>query len=90
MQAKRWANNVGSPEVRAFAGAFQEHKASRGVLITTSGFTRDAVEVARRLGSIVLVDGEELARLMIDYGVDVTTTVVYEVKRIDKDYFDQE
>lgn len=90
VQAKRWANNVGSPEVRAFAGALQEHKASRGVLITTSGFTRDSVEVARRLGTIVLVDGEELARLMIDYGVGVTTAVVYEVKRIDKDYFDQE
>ncbi|WP_027482052.1 restriction endonuclease [Deinococcus pimensis] len=90
LQAKRWSGNVGSPEVRNFAGSLQYHKANRGVLITTSDFSRDAIETAKHLGGIVLINGEELAQLMIDYNVGVTTAVVYEIKRIDKDYFDEE
>ncbi|MBB6098107.1 restriction system protein [Deinobacterium chartae] len=90
VQAKRWSGNVGSPEVRNFAGSLQYHKATRGVLITTSDFSQGARETARHLGGTLLVSGEELAQLMIDHGVGVTTAVVYEVKRLDRDYFERD
>jgi len=73
IQAKRWDNaSVGSTVVMQFAGALQRHKASKGVFITTSTFTKDAVECANEMGSrIVLIDGEELTNLMIERGVGV-------------------
>lgn len=90
VQAKRWAEgrNVGSPEVRDLAGALQMRKASKGVLITTSDFSMDATTTAHQIGNIVLVNGTQLAELMIEHGVGVTTTQKYEVKRIDQDYFE--
>jgi restriction system protein len=63
----------------------------KGVFVTTAGFTRAAKDyVARSPKRIVLIDGEELARLMVRHGIGVRTRVYHEVKRIDEDYFDQE
>ncbi len=70
IQAKRWDAPVGSPEVQKFAGALEGHHARKGILITTSTFTKDAIKYVGRIDSkIVLVDGHRLADLMIDYNV---------------------
>ena len=88
IQAKRWEGTVGRPEIQKFAGALQGQRAKKGVFITTSGFTKDAEEYAGRLDSkIILIDGTRLADFMIDFGVGVTPFAVYELKRIDADYF---
>lgn len=89
VQAKRWGDRtVGRPVVEAFVGALQGRQASKGVLITTGSFTKEAKEFARRIPNpVVLVDGDRLAELMIEHGVGVRTAVTYEVKRIDNDYF---
>ena len=91
VQAKRWDNPVGSPVVRAFAGSLAAHRAKKGVLITTSTFTKDARADAERMGErIVLVDGQELAALMYETGLGVSTTATYEIRKVDSDYFDSE
>jgi restriction system protein len=89
IQAKRWdSNSVGRPQVQQFAGALQGQRAGKGIFITTSNFTEDAHNFVGDIGSkIVLVDGDELAKLMIDHGIGVTTAAAYEVKRVDSDYF---
>lgn len=89
LQAKRWEASVGSPEVRNFTGSLEGHGAQKGVLITTSKFTRDAIEFARRLQQkkLVLIDGEKLAELMMDFGVGVNCVATYTVQKIDPDYF---
>jgi restriction system protein len=75
--------------VQQFAGALVGNKATKGIFITTSTFTKDAVEFAKNVSNskIVLIDGDELAELMIDHNVGVSVAQVYEVKRIDSDYF---
>jgi len=90
IQAKRYAEGrtVGSSDVRNLAGALQMHKATKGVLITTSDFTTDAVDTARQIGTIILVNGEVLADLMVEHNIGVTTTATYELKRIDSDFFE--
>jgi len=89
IQAKRWKNTVGSPEIQGFMGALQLQSPSKGVFITTSSFTKDAKQAAARArGSIVLVDGEQLSALMIDNGVGVSHKALT-VPRIDNDYFDE-
>jgi restriction system protein len=89
VQAKRWKDVVGSPELMKFSGGLTGKRASKGVFITTSGFTRDASEYAERLSQkIVLIDGRELASLMIKYNVGVTRAQKYELKRLDQGYFD--
>jgi restriction system protein len=91
IQAKRWEGTVGRPVVQAFAGALSGHKATKGVLLTTSSFSPDAREFVGRLGMrIVLIDGERLAELMIEHGVAVTEVRRYLVHRIDADYFTEE
>jgi restriction system protein len=91
IQAKRWENSVGSPEVHKFVGALAQRHARKGVMITTSSFTKDAREVVGHLESrVVLVDGTELTGLMLDNNVGVTPTVSYEIKRIDSDFFVEE
>jgi len=91
LQAKRWENPVGRPEIQKFAGALAEHRAKKGVFITTSSFTKEAVASATKHDArIVLIDGEKLATLMIDHGLGVTLEASYEVKRIDSDYFAEE
>lgn len=91
LQAKRWENPVGRPEIQKFAGALAEHRAKKGVFITTSAFTKEARASADKHDArIVLIDGEKLATLMIDHGLGVTLEATYEVKRIDSDYFAEE
>lgn len=91
VQAKRWAGTVGRPEIQAFAGSLEGQRARKGVFITTSQFTREAHDYVSRIEKrIVLVDGAELADLMIDHGVGVSETATYRIKRIDADYFDDE
>ncbi len=91
IQAKRWEGTVGRPVVQAFAGSLEGFRAKKGVLITTSTFSKDAMDYVGRIEKkIVLIDGEQLAQFMIDYGVGVAEMVTYTVKRIDLDYFDEE
>lgn len=91
LQAKRWEGNVSRPEVQKFAGALQGQRARKGVFITTSDFTKEAKDFAAMIDSkIILISGDELAQLMIDYNVGVSNAAVYEIKRIDSDYFTEE
>lgn len=88
LQAKRWEGNVGRPEIQKFAGALQGQRARKGIFITTSSFSADAVEYVLRIDSkIILIDGARLTKLMFDHGIGVATASTYEVKRIDSDYF---
>lgn len=91
IQAKRWEGVVGRPEIQKFAGALQGQRARKGIFLTTSSYTKEAREFAASIDSkIILIDGEALANLMIDYGVGVTDVASYLVKRVDSDYFGQE
>lgn len=91
VQAKRWEEVVGRPEIQKFAGALQGQRARKGIFITTSDFSKEARDYAASIeNKIILVSGEELAKLMIDHGVGVTEVASYIVKRIDSDYFGQE
>lgn len=93
IQAKRWADNnaVGRPEIQKFVGALAGQGAKKGIFITTYYFTQEALEYAPRNEiKIVLIDGEELGQLMIDYNLGVSTQKIYEIKRIDHDYFGDE
>ena len=88
VQAKRWKESVGRPEIQRFAGALQGQRARKGVFITTSTFSPDAKTYATNLQStIVLIDGKELAELMIDHGVGVSEAATFKVLRLDEDYF---
>ncbi|MFO1385308.1 MAG: restriction endonuclease [Chitinivorax sp.] len=89
LQAKRWQGSVGRPEIQKFVGALQGQRARKGVFITTSGFTADAVDYVSRVDTkVVLIDGSLLANLMIDFDVGVSVAAAYTVKKIDSDYFD--
>jgi len=91
VQAKRWEGTVGRPEIQKFAGALQGQRASKGVFITTSTFSKDALEYARMITTrIILIDGNSLVSMMFDYNVGVSRTGAYEIKKIDGDYFDLE
>lgn len=88
IQAKRWEATVGRPVVQAFAGSLEGQRARKGVMITTSQFSQDAKEYVKIIEKkIVLIDGEQLCQLMIDYGIGVTEVVSYIVKKVDEDYF---
>jgi len=90
IQAKRWQGSVGRPEVQKFVGALQGQRAKKGVFITTSAFTAEAADYATRIDTkLVLIDGEQLASLMIDFDVGVSPAATYVVKRIDSDYFEE-
>lgn len=91
LQAKLWENTVGSPEIQKFAGALQGRRAKKGVFITTSEYSKGARDFAGSIeNKIILIDGVELADLMIDYNVGVSVSVNYEIKKIDSDYFIEE
>lgn len=92
IQAKRWdGNTVGRRDVQQFAGALQGQRANKGIFLTTSKFTNEAHDYVSKIGSkIVLIDGEQLAQLMIDNNVGVSLSTSYEIKRIDSDYFSEE
>ncbi|WP_350608218.1 restriction endonuclease [Pseudoalteromonas sp. MER144-MNA-CIBAN-0113] len=89
LQAKRYTNKtVGRPDIQAFAGAFDMHRAKKGVFITTSGFSKDALEYVGLIEKrIVLVDGKQLTELMLTHNLGVSTKQVFEVKALDSDYF---
>ena len=88
IQAKRWENTVGRPEIQKFAGALQGQRARKGIFITTSTFTKEALKYVQNIDSkIILITGDRLAELMIEYNVGVSTFSTYEIKNIDSDYF---
>lgn len=90
VQAKRWENPVGRPEIQKFAGALQGMRAKKGVFITTSGFTNEARDYVSRIDSkIILIDGHQLAAFMIEHNVGVSPAASYVVKRLDTDYFSE-
>jgi restriction system protein len=91
IQAKRWEGVVGRPEIQKFAGALQGQRARKGIFLTTSNFTKDALNYVENIDTkIILIDGQRLAELMIAYNVGANTTAIYEVKKIDSDYFIEE
>ena len=93
IQAKRWQGSVGSPEIQKFIGALTSHGARKGVFITTSHFTSDAKKVAESTSgsaNLVLIDGNELSKRMIENNVGVSIVETYHVKRIDNDFFNDE
>ncbi|WP_245920339.1 restriction endonuclease [Methanospirillum stamsii] len=90
IQAKRWQNTVGRPEIQAFVGSLAGNRARKGVFITTSRFSKEALEYVQRIEQkVVLIDGETLTELMIDHNVGVSEESRYIVKKIDMDYFEE-
>jgi len=91
VQAKRWAATIGRPDIQQFAGALAGKRARKGVFITTSGFSGDArAYVGSIEPKIVLISGEQLAAFMFEHNVGVAPASIYEVKRIDADFFDED
>jgi len=92
IQAKRWdKGSVGRPEIQKFVGALHGKRARKGVFITTSTFSKDAKDYAGGLETkVILIDGPQVAELMFEYGVGVSTEDTYVVKRIDSDFFEDE
>ncbi len=93
VQAKKWqkGNTVGRPEIQKFAGALQGQRAKKGIFITTSNFSKGAYEYTKVIDSkIVLIDGIELAELMMANNLGVSTENIYELKKVDTDYFIEE
>jgi len=90
IQAKRWNDKpVGSPDIDQFAGALSKKKAIKGIFITTSTFTKDALASMREYASrIILIDGNKLADYMIDHNVGVSVAPIYEIKKVDSDFFE--
>ncbi|OAH97740.1 restriction endonuclease [Methylomonas methanica] len=90
IQAKRWEGVVGRPEIQKFAGALQGQRAKKGVFITTSGFSKEAIEYVSLIENrIALINGKKLTALMIDFGVGVSKIASYDIRRIDSDYFEE-
>jgi restriction system protein len=91
IQAKRYAkgNNIGAGAVRDFFGSLDRHKAAKGLFVTTSSFSSSSRETAELLSKrIVLIDGEQLARLMIRYNVGCRIEEVLEIKKVDEEFFE--
>lgn len=90
IQAKRWQGTVGRPEIQKFVGALHGQRAKKGVFMTTSVFSPDARDYVSNIDvKVVLLDGMQIANLMIDAGVGVTPVATYVVKRLDSDYFEE-
>ena len=92
LQAKRYTDNsVGRPDLQAFVGALEMKRARKGVFITTSQFSQDARDYIKIIEKkVVLIDGAELAKLMVKYDLGVSTTETYSVKAVDSDFFEIE
>jgi len=93
IQAKRWkdGNTVGRPELHKFVGALAGQGAKKGIFITASTFTKDALDYTpKNETKIILIDGIQLAELLIEYNIGVSNQQMYEIKKIDNDYFDEE
>lgn len=92
LQAKRYApdNKINIDQIRSFAGSLDERKARKGIFVTTSSFVANAYEYAKNSPkSLVLIDGEELTRLMYEYDVGVRTVQTIKLKKPDMDYFEE-
>lgn len=88
LQAKRWEAAVGRPEIQKFVGALHGQRAKKGVFITTSRFSKEALDYVGQIDpKVVLIDGADLVQLMIDHGVGVSSAAIYEVKKVDTDFF---
>jgi len=88
IQAKRWESSVGRPEIQKFVGALMGKKARKGIFITTSSFSQEALNYVSNIDyRVVLIDGKRLAEYMIDFDVGVTGSTTYQLKRMDMDYF---
>jgi len=91
IQAKKWQGIVGRPDIQKFVGALQPHMATKGIFITTSDFTDEAKDYVSRIPArIILINGERLAELMIEHNVGVSTSHIFEAKKVDTDYFSEE
>jgi len=91
LQAKRWKGAVGRPELQKFVGALHGKRAKKGVFITTGRFAEEARRYVEAIDpKVSLIDGHELAELMIDYDLGTTTLTTYSLKRLDSDYFIEE
>ncbi len=92
IQAKRWTGSVGRDVVQQFVGSMDYYRAKKGVILTTSTFTKDAAEFVHRIEGkkVVLIDGERLAELMIEHNLGVTRTKTYELKEVSNDFFDED
>lgn len=91
IQAKRWkaGNSVGRPEIQKFIGALAGQGARKGIFITTSNFTKEAIDFKPRNDtSIILIDGQKLVELMYEYNIGVSTERCFEIKKLDSDYFE--
>lgn len=90
LQGKRWSNPVSRPDIQAFVGSLLGVKANKGVFITTSRFTKEAIEYAQNVDrSLILIDGDKLTDLMFEYNVGVSNESVLKLKKIDLDYFEE-
>ena len=92
IQAKRWEGTVGRPVIQGFVGSMDFVRARKGVILTTSQFSRDALDFVDRIEGkkVVLIDGPQLADLMIDHNVGVLPTKSYELKEVSNDFFDED
>jgi len=91
LQAKRWGGTVGRPEIQKFVGALHGKRAKKGVFITTGKFSDEAIRYVSNIDpKVILIDGVTLANYMIDYNLGTSASAVYEIKRIDSDYFEEE
>jgi restriction system protein len=89
IQAKRWENTIGRPDIQQFKGALADQVAKKGVFITTSSFSKEAIESAKKSG-IVLIDGEKLTSLMVEFGLGVQVERSFHIYKIDQDRFDED
>ena len=91
IQAKRWEGPVGRPVVQQFVGSMDYYRAKKGVILTTSTFTKDGADFLRHIEgkTVVLVDGDRLAELMVEHGLGVTTTRTYALREVSNDFFDE-
>lgn len=91
LQAKRWKDTIGRPEIQKFAGALQGKRAKKGIFITTSDFTMEAKEFVKHIDSkIILISGKRLVELMWEYNIGVNAVTNYALKKIDIDYFGEQ
>ena len=90
VQAKRWQNSVGRPEIQNFVGALSGLHAHKGIFITTSEFSAGARDYVKNLPQrVILIDGQRLSELMIEHNIGVARAYAYEIKRVDSDYFEE-
>ena len=91
IQAKRWQNQVPVKEIRDFAGSLLGKKAKKGIFITTSNFPQNAYDYVEDIEhKIILIDGQRLAELMIEHNVGVSTQRIFDIKKLDSDYFSED